>query len=54
VARNIGLGYVRHPGGVDRAYLEAGAYELEVATRRLPCEIHLRPLYDPEMRRIKC
>ena len=53
VARNIGLGYVRNPGGVDRAYLEAGAYELEVATRRVPCELHLRPLYDPEMNRIK-
>ncbi len=53
VEKNIGYGYVRHEGGVDRAYLEGGRYELEVATRRVPCEIHFRPLYDPDMTRVR-
>jgi hypothetical protein len=30
-----------------------GTYELEVATERVPCEVTLRPLYDPAMARIK-
>ncbi len=53
VGRNIGYGYVRNPEGVTTEYLESGAYELEVATRRVPCGIHLRPLYDPKMERVK-
>ncbi len=51
VAKNIGLGYVRNGAGVDRDYLERGAYELEVASERVPTDIHLRPLYDPLAKR---
>ena len=47
VGTNIGYGYVRRDAGVDRAYLEAGAYELEVACERVPCRLRLGPLYDP-------
>jgi 4-methylaminobutanoate oxidase (formaldehyde-forming) len=50
---NIGLGYVRRAAGVSREYLLAGRYELEVATERVPCSLHLVPLYDPAMARIK-
>ncbi|MEZ5445912.1 MAG: FAD-dependent oxidoreductase [Gammaproteobacteria bacterium] len=53
VNANIGYGYVRNPDGVDRAYLEGGDYELEVATARVPARVHLRPLYDPTMERIR-
>ena len=53
VGKNIGYGYVRNRSGVDRAYLEDGAYELEVATERVPCSLHMQPLYDPRMARIK-
>ena len=51
---NIGLGYVRNKAGVDRDYLLAGRYELEIAGERHPCELQLQALYDPEMRKIKC
>ena len=37
----------------DRDYLLAGDYELEVATERVPCRLHLAPLYDPQMTRVK-
>jgi len=50
---NIGLGYVRNEQGVDHDYLRAGSYELEVAGERLPCELHLDPIYDPGMLRMK-
>ena len=53
VAANIGLGYVRRAEGVDEAYLRSGSYELEVATERVPAEIHLGPLYDPANLRVK-
>jgi 4-methylaminobutanoate oxidase (formaldehyde-forming) len=49
----IGLGYVRQPQGLNREYLLAGRYELEVATERVACRIHLGPLYDPTMERVK-
>ena len=52
--KNIGFGYVRCTDGVDRDYLLSGSYELEVAADRTPCEIHLEPLYDPGMFRMKC
>jgi|FEC22Drversion2_1045045.scaffolds.fasta_scaffold00074_14 sarcosine dehydrogenase len=53
VGRSIGYGYVRNGAGVDRAYVEAGSYELEVATERVAAEVFLEPLYDPQMIRVK-
>ena len=44
---------MRRAGGLGEAYLRAGRYELEVATVRVPCALHLSPLYDPKMERIK-
>jgi len=53
VGQPIGLGYVRDPAGLDRAALLGSTYELEVATERVPCTLHLEPLYDPRMERVK-
>jgi sarcosine dehydrogenase len=53
LAKNIGYGYVRRAEGVTAAWLEGGRYELEVAASRVPAEMHLAPLYDPAMARIK-
>ena len=54
VRKSIGYGYVRHEDGVDNEYLRSGRYQLEVAGERVSCALHLAPLYDPEMKRIKC
>lgn len=51
--KNIGYGYVRRSEGVDRDFILQGNYELEVATKRIPCQVHMNPLYDPKMSRIK-
>ena len=51
--RNIGYGYVRDGKSVDADHVMSGAYELEVATQRVPCEVFMAPLYDPRMERIK-
>jgi sarcosine dehydrogenase len=52
VGKSLGYGYVRHAGGVDDAYLAAGAYELEVACERVPATIALEPFYDPKSERV--
>ncbi len=53
VAKNIGFGYVRNKDGVATDWLTAGRYELEVANERVAADLHMTPLYDPTMARIK-
>jgi 4-methylaminobutanoate oxidase (formaldehyde-forming) len=53
LATNIGYGYVRDESGISAEDLLRGTYELEVATRRVPARVHLAPLYDPKMSRVK-
>jgi 4-methylaminobutanoate oxidase (formaldehyde-forming) len=54
VQKAIGYGYVRDPEkGVDAESVMAGAYELEVASERVPAKVFLTPLYDPGMTRTK-
>ena len=53
VEKNIGYGYVRCEDGVTLDYLKSGQYELEVACERVPCELQLTTLYDPQMKKIK-
>jgi len=53
VGRSIGYGYVRNPDGVDAEYVSSGEYELEVATKRVAARVHMEPLYDPKMLRVK-
>ena len=50
VKQSIGYGYVRDPKGVDKDYIEAGDYELEVAAVRMPCKVHLKPLLKTSMK----
>ena len=51
--KNIGFGYVRDSSGVDNAMLKSGVYELEVAAERVPCAVHIAPLYDPRGKRVR-
>ncbi len=54
VEMNIGYGYVRNEDGVSLEYLKEGTYELDVATKRIPCTIQFGALVDPAMERVKC
>ena len=54
LGKSIGMGYIRNADGVDDAFVQDGTYELEVASQRVPCRTQLAPLYDPEMKKIKC
>jgi sarcosine dehydrogenase len=53
LGKNIGYGYVRNPDGVSDDFLTSGEYELVVAMKRTPAHIHLGPLYDPGMKKVK-
>ncbi|HUF55166.1 MAG TPA: FAD-dependent oxidoreductase [Thermohalobaculum sp.] len=53
VGRSIGMGYVQSAERIEDAFVLSGRYELEVATERVPAEVTLDPLYDPEMRCVR-
>ena len=49
----VGLAMIDAGEPIDQAYLDAGAWEIDIAGRKFPARASLRPLYDPDMRRIK-
>jgi 4-methylaminobutanoate oxidase (formaldehyde-forming) len=49
----VGLVMVEPKCVVDQAYIDSGTWEVEIGTRRYPAVVSLRPLYDPQMTRIK-
>jgi 4-methylaminobutanoate oxidase (formaldehyde-forming) len=54
IGRAIGLGYVENGGeAVTPEFIQSSQFEIEVAGARLRAKASLRPLYDPENRRVK-
>ena len=53
VGTSVGLGYVENADGVDAGFIRSGAYEVEIAARRYPATVSLRPLYDPRGERVR-
>lgn len=51
--RAIAMGYVNDPDGVDHDWLEAGQFEIEVATERIPATASIRSFYDPKNQRVR-
>ena len=53
LGRAVALGWVRDAGGVDKATIEAGTYELDVGGERFAATAHLESPYDPKGARIR-
>ena len=53
IGKPIGYGYIRSNDVIDRDFVNEGKYELEIATKKIPCSVHLTSLYDKEMIKIK-
>jgi 4-methylaminobutanoate oxidase (formaldehyde-forming) len=53
VGKSIGMGYVRLLGGVTEEFVLSGSYELEVASDRVPAQVTLASLHDPQNLRVK-
>lgn len=49
----VGLAMIEPKVPVDAAYLNSGKWEVEIAGKRYPALVSLRPLFDPGMKRIK-
>ncbi|MBV8742954.1 MAG: hypothetical protein JOZ12_14290, partial [Sinobacteraceae bacterium] len=49
----VGLAMIEPKVPVDAAYLNSGKWEVEIAGKRYPAVVSLRPLFDPGMQRIK-
>ena len=51
----VGLAQVRHPDGgrVDRAWVEGGQWQVNIAGALFPARLSFAPLYDPKNERIK-
>ena len=39
---------------VDQDYIDAGTWEINIAGKIYPAEVSLKPMYDPENKKIKC
>jgi heterotetrameric sarcosine oxidase gamma subunit len=49
----VGLAMIEAGEPIDAAWLRGGRWEVDIAGRRYPAEVSLRPFYDPEMKRIR-
>ena len=49
----VGLVMVDASEALDQAWLDAGKWEVDIAGKLYPAAMSLKPLYDPEMKRIK-
>jgi 4-methylaminobutanoate oxidase (formaldehyde-forming) len=49
----VGLAMIEPGEPVTAAYLDQGQWEIDIAGKRFPCRCSLKPLYDPEMSRIR-
>jgi 4-methylaminobutanoate oxidase (formaldehyde-forming) len=51
----VGLAMIEgHGEPVTADYLAAGKWEVEIANKLYPAMVSLKPLFDPEMKKIKC
>jgi glycine cleavage system aminomethyltransferase T/glycine/D-amino acid oxidase-like deaminating enzyme len=49
----VGLAMIEAGEPIDASYLKGGVWEVEIAGKLYPAEVSLKPLYDPEMKRVK-
>ncbi len=50
---SLAMGYVEHADGVTKDYLDAGRFEIEVATERIGATASIRSFYDPGNERVR-
>jgi glycine cleavage system aminomethyltransferase T/glycine/D-amino acid oxidase-like deaminating enzyme len=53
LGRSVVLGLIENPSGVDKAFLETGRFEIDLAGERFALTPCLVPAYDPKAARVK-
>jgi 4-methylaminobutanoate oxidase (formaldehyde-forming) len=49
------MGPVENEGGIVSAdFVNSGTYEIDIAGVRYPAKVSLRPMYDPQLKRVRC
>ncbi|MEJ2580650.1 MAG: FAD-dependent oxidoreductase [Acidobacteriota bacterium] len=49
----VGLAMIEAGEPINKAYVQEGEWEVDIAGTRYPAEASIRPMYDPKMERIK-
>ena len=49
----VGLAMIEAGEPLNKAYIQEGTWEIDIAGKRYPAEVSIRPMYDPKMERIK-
>jgi 4-methylaminobutanoate oxidase (formaldehyde-forming) len=49
----VGLFMIEADQPVDQDYIDAGEWDIDIAGTRYPAAVSLKPMYDPDMARIK-
>jgi 4-methylaminobutanoate oxidase (formaldehyde-forming) len=49
----VGLAMIDAGGPLTQAYIDAGTWQVDVAGKLYPASVSIRPMYDPDMKRIK-
>ncbi len=49
----VGLAMIEAGEPINKAYVDEGTWEVDIAGTRYPAEASIRPMYDPKMERIK-
>jgi 4-methylaminobutanoate oxidase (formaldehyde-forming) len=50
----VGLVMVEAGEPIDQKYVDAGTWEIDIAGKKYPAIASIKPLYDPENKKIKC
>jgi 4-methylaminobutanoate oxidase (formaldehyde-forming) len=54
LAGAVGLVMVDAGEPIDQAFLDSGDWTIEIANKHYPALPSIKPLFDPEMKKIKC
>jgi glycine cleavage system aminomethyltransferase T len=49
----VGLAMIEAGEPINKAYIQGGEWEIDIAGKHYPAEVSIRPMYDPKMERIK-
>ncbi len=49
----VGLAMIEADQPIDAAYLASGSWTVEIANKKVAAKLSLKPMYDPDMKRIK-
>ena len=49
----VGLSMIESVEPISKDYIYEGVWEVEIASKRYPCQVSLLPFYDPKGERIK-